>query len=152
MTPLTYRKAAVESASPIGLVILLYDTLVGDIQRAIEAMKAGDIEKRTGQIVHAFQVLQQLECDLNMSDGGQTAKDLSRLYRHIRAKLLEAQLKQSVEILTAQIDLVLQVRQAWQRADAVLDENRAPVSPVEGLSVPVYGRNSKHLPASRWTV
>ena len=152
MTPLDYRKAVVENASPIGLVIALYDTLVADIQRAIEATKAGDIEKRTSQIVHAFQVLQQLEGGLNMSDGSQTAKDLSRLYRHIRAKLLEAQFKQSVDMLTAQIDLALQMRQAWQRADAVLDENRASESPVEGPSVPVYGGNSKDCPVSRWTV
>ena len=124
MIPLTYRKAVVESASPIGLVILLYDTLVGDIQRAIEAMKAGDIEKRCQLLNHGFQVLQQLECGLNMIDGGETAKNLARFYSHIRAKLLEAQFKQSVEILSSMLAPILKVREQWQAADTALGKER----------------------------
>jgi len=152
MIPLTYRKAVVESASPIGLVILLYDTLVGDIQRAIEAMKASDIEKRCQQLNHGFQVLQQLEGGLNMKDGGETAKNLSRLYRHIRAKLLEAQFEQSVEILTKQIALILDMREAWQTADAAIGKARDAEPAVERPTVPVYGVRLEDQAVSRWTI
>ena len=152
MIPLTYRKAVVESASPVGLVILLYDTLVGDIQRAIEAMKAGDIEKRCQQLNHGFQVLQQLEGGLNMKDGGETAKNLSRLYSHIRAKLLEAQFKQSVEILAKQIALVLEVRGAWQTADDAIGKARDAEASVERPTVPVYGVRLEDQAVSRWTI
>ena len=152
MTPLTYRKAAAESASIIGLVILLYDTLVGDLQRAIQAMGAGDIEMRCHHLNHGFQVLQQLEVGLNMEDGGETAKNLLRFYGHIRAKLLEATIKQSVEILARQIALILEVRAEWQKADAAFEKTRDAQPAVERPCVPIYGVSSEPFAASDWTV
>lgn len=126
MNSLSYRKAAVESASPAGLVILLCDTLVGDIQRAMEAMRSGDIESRCRQMQHAFQVLLQLEVMLDKEKGGQAVQELARFYGFIRAKLLEAQFKQSVEILKSQLALILELRSAWQAVDAKADRAVSP--------------------------
>ena len=111
---LTYRKAAVGNASPAGLVILMYDTLVGDIQRSIDAMRNGDIERRCRELRHAFQVLQHLCTYLDVKKGGETAECLLQFYGHIREQLVQAQFINSAEILEKQIALVLEVRAAWQ--------------------------------------
>ncbi len=58
---IAYRQVAVEGADGIGLVIALYDTLAGDLQRAIGAMRANDTEKRCGEINHALLVLGYLD-------------------------------------------------------------------------------------------
>jgi flagellar secretion chaperone FliS len=116
-TEVTYLRAAVQNASPAGLVIILFDMLIGDLERVIAAIAARDVEKRSAELKHAFLVLQQLQGSLDMENGGEAAKNFSRFYASIRSKLLEAHLKISREIVRRQIELLLDVRQAWQQSD-----------------------------------
>jgi flagellar protein FliS len=107
----------VQNASAAGLVIILFDLLVGDLERVIAAINQHDIERRSAELKHAFLVLQQLEGSLDMEGGGQAANNFSRFYSAVRSKLLEAHLKASADIVRRQIDLLLEVRQAWQQVD-----------------------------------
>ena len=77
-----YREADVQGASPVEVVIMLYDLLARDMKRVIAAIRAGDIQERVNQSNHAFQVLQELECSLDMDRGGSTAK-ISRVSIHM---------------------------------------------------------------------
>jgi flagellar protein FliS len=115
---LKYLRAAAQSATSVGLVIMLYDLLIADLERAIAAIAERDIEKRSAEINHAFLVLQQLEGSLDMKKGGQTATHLSRFYSVLRCNILEAQIKVSPDILRKQIELILNVREAWQQVDS----------------------------------
>jgi flagellar protein FliS len=112
---IAYREAAVRGAGQIELVVMLYDILFDDIRRAIAAIHARDIEARTTEIQHALRVLEQLQGTLNFADGGGAARHMDRLYSIVRAKLLEAHLKTSVEILQNQFDLLTPIRDAWQQ-------------------------------------
>ncbi len=114
-TELAYVKAAVESSSPVTLVLLLFDTLIADLRNAIEAIRAGDIEKRSADVKHGFLVLQQLQESVDMEGGGEAATHFRNFYCAIHAKLLEGHMKASAEILQNQIDLLLDVRGAWQQ-------------------------------------
>ncbi len=116
-TELTYLRAAAQNATPAGLVIILYDLLVHDLEQAIAAFAERDIERRSAEIKHSFLVLQQLEGSLDMENGGEAAKHFSAFYSALRSKIFEAQLKSSPEILKKQIEHVLDVRQAWQQVD-----------------------------------
>lgn len=116
-TELTYLRAAAQSATSAGLVVILYDLLVHDLEQAIAAFADRDIEKRTSEIKHSFLVLQQLEGSLDMNNGGDTAQHLAAFYSALRSKILEAQMKASPEILREQIKLVFEVRQAWQQVE-----------------------------------
>ncbi len=116
-TPLSYRRAAIEGASPIGLVVALYDTLSGDLGRAAAALRANDIEQRCKHLNHALLILGHLEDWLDTTNGGDLAQSLAQFYAYLRGKLLEASLAQSAPLLEAQIELILQVRSAWQQRD-----------------------------------
>jgi flagellar protein FliS len=126
-----YREADVQSASPVEVVIMLYDALVRDMKRVITAIGAGDIQDRVNHSTHAFEVLQQLECSLDMEHGGSTAKDLSRFYSHVRAKVMEVQFKLDPALLERQIEMVLELRQGWVQAMGVPE-----LSPAARASVP----------------
>ncbi len=145
---LNYRKAAVMNASPVGLVIILYDTLVGDLTRAIDAIEKGDIEGRSAQIKHALLVLHQLEGSLDMEKGGEAAVNLSRFYSFVRGKLLEAHIKVQPDVLKQQIDMILDVRQAWQQVDVP-----QPVQPNPAGSLPpsVYGTDDNSAGSGTWS-
>lgn len=116
-TELTYLRAAVQDASPVGLVIVLYDLLIGDLKRAIAAMANKDVEERSKELKHAFLVLQQLDGSLEMETGGEAAINLSRFYGALRANIMDAHVTVKPEILTRQIQLLLEVREAWEQAD-----------------------------------
>jgi flagellin-specific chaperone FliS len=63
-------------------------------------------------------VLGQLESWIDLSTGGEAAKDLSRFYAHLRAKMIEAAGTKSAALLEEQIDLILLVRSSWQQLDS----------------------------------
>jgi flagellar secretion chaperone FliS len=116
-TELTYLRASAQNATAVGLVIILYDLLIHDLEQAIAALADRDIERRAAEIKHALLVLQQLDGSLDRENGAEAAKHFSSFYSALRSKIFEAHLKASPEILRKQIDLVLDVRQAWQQVD-----------------------------------
>jgi flagellar secretion chaperone FliS len=115
---LAYRRAATQRASVVGIVIALYDTLTGDLYRAIAAMHAADIELRCVQLKHGFAVLTQLDSLLDIERGGETALRLRRFYAHLRGEMLRAQFQQDTAALEACASQLLQVRSAWQQVDS----------------------------------
>jgi flagellar protein FliS len=117
-TGLSYRKSAIEGASPIGLMIALFDTLVGDFRRAATAIRKNDIEARCRELNHAVLVLGQLENWVDLKNGGESAESLARFYAYLRAKMMEAAVTQSASILELQIEMILHVRTAWQQLDS----------------------------------
>jgi flagellar protein FliS len=112
----TYRELGTQGAAPLELVIMLYDVLLDDLGRAIEALHARDVEKRTSELQHALRVLEQLQGSLDMDRGGEPARNLDHLYSMVRAKLIEAQWKASEDILRHQMELLAPVRDAWRVA------------------------------------
>ncbi len=116
-TELSYRRAAVQNATAAGLVIILYDMLIEDLHAAIEAIQQRNVERRAVELKHGFLVLQQLEGSLDMAKGRDAAKVLSGFYSAVRARMLEGHYQSSVSILQRQIELLLQVREAWVQVD-----------------------------------
>ena len=99
------------------MVIALYDTLAGNLQRATLAMHQRDLEQRGEQLKHGFSILTQLASLLDLQHGGQTALNLQRFYNHIRQEMLRAQFTQDPSVLERANELLLDVRGAWQEVD-----------------------------------
>lgn len=119
---LSYREAAVEGASPVRLVILLYEQAFEDLRAALDAHQRGDIEGRTGYINHAILVIGYLQASLDKEHGGRVALNLERFYDQVRSGLVDAQFRQSAAALEQQIAHLMQVHEAWcevERANAL---------------------------------
>ncbi|MGE5112170.1 MAG: flagellar export chaperone FliS [Acidobacteriaceae bacterium] len=124
-----YSETAARGAGQVELVVMLYDLLLDDMRRGIEAIRARDVEARTFEIKHALNVLEQLQGTLNFDEGGEAARNMDRLYSIVRAKLLEAHLKVSEETLQRQIALLTPIRDAWRRVGQPVAD---PASPSAG--------------------
>ena len=112
-----YRHAAGHSASPVRLVIMLYEQLVKDLRRASAAMEKNEIEIRTQEIAHALLVVGRLQGTLDMQRGGEVASSLDRFYSVLRTNLLVAQVRASREVLGNLITQLLTLRHAWEEVD-----------------------------------
>jgi flagellar protein FliS len=110
---LYYREAAVAGASPVRLVILLYEQAVEDLRRALSAQNKGEIEARTAAINHAILVLGHLQASLDKDRGGSVAANLDRFYTQVREGLVEAQVHQSASAIERQISFLMNVHEAW---------------------------------------
>jgi flagellar biosynthetic protein FliS len=117
-TELSYRRSAIEGASTIGLMIALFDTLVGDLRRAAVALRKDDIETRCRELNHAMLVIGQLNEWIDPEKGGESARTLSHFYAYLRAKIMEAAVTKSATLLETQMEMILHVRSAWQKLDA----------------------------------
>jgi flagellar protein FliS len=132
-----YRENAVRGATPIELVILLYDSAIEDMRRALTAMQKSDVEYRSAQIAHALMVLQQLQGTLDFERGGSAARQFEQFYNLVRAKLLEAQIRGSHDLMRQQICSMSEVRDCWSQAKRLFQpvpDAAVPAPPSEGGS------------------
>jgi flagellar biosynthetic protein FliS len=120
---LAYRRSAAAGASPIGLMIAMYDTLSGNLRRAATAVRNNNIEQRCHEVNHGMLVLGQLESMIDPRSGDEMANSLTVFYSYIRSQMMTASFQQSAEIFEAQIELVLQVRSAWQQRDMAVSRS-----------------------------
>jgi flagellar protein FliS len=131
---LSYQESAVCGATPIQLVVILYDAAIEDIRRALAAMKTVDIEARAAALRHALLVLQQLQGTLDFEKGGTAAKQFEQFYNLIRAKLLEAQMRNSCQLMQQQVQFMVEVRDCWMQAEAQLKPKPREAPPVATIA------------------
>jgi len=112
-----YRQFSVQGATPLGLVVMLYDGVIAALQQAVAAIEARDIPKKCTHLNRAQAIILQLEGTLNFEVGGEVAQTLKALYVHARAQALKAHIENSPEILRALIEKLSTVREAWYEAD-----------------------------------
>ena len=131
-----YRELAVKGATPVGLIILLYDIAIESLAHATREIDAGNIEARTAELNHTLSVIAELERSLNFEAGGEVAKRLADFYDVARCKILEANIKSSKEIIERLSGVLCSIREAWQ----VVEQQNAAPAPAE--SVPEPSRSS----------
>ena len=134
---LAYRRAATQQASVVGLVIALYDTLAGDLQKASAAMRQQSIEERSRYLKHGFAVLTQLDSLIDAERGGETATRLRRFYSFLRGEMLKAQFTQDASILERSCAYLIKVREAWQEVDTRATFHSSAQTAEQGNRVPL---------------
>jgi flagellar protein FliS len=129
-----YRQHLVEGASPVGLVVLLYGTIVACLLRAIEAVKQNNVEKRVKEVNHVLAVIGQLQGTLDHQRGGDVAVQLERFYTVMRARVLEGSMKASKEILGELVKHFTSLKEAWQEVERAT-QNSPTTPPAPKVSV-----------------
>jgi flagellar protein FliS len=109
----SYREATVRGASPVELVIRLYEQAIEDLRQAAIALEQNDIERRSNRIKHALLILGHLQNSLDFTHGDKVAQNLNDFYNSLRKNLLWVQLHPSKRGIQQQITDLLAVREAW---------------------------------------
>lgn len=110
-----YVQASVQTASPARLLVMLYDRLVLDCRRAIVAQEAGDHQAAHEHLLHAQDIVAELQGSLRpeLWDG---AEALSSLYSHLMVQLVQANVRRDVSVTSHCLDLVDGLADAWRQA------------------------------------
>ena len=109
-----YRTASASGATHIGLLLLVYDALASDLQKAAEALSRGEIGARCTYSNHALLLLGHLEQWCALLDDDVLANSLKAFYGHLRVQLLQHQASGAPENFFALARLVSETRAVWQ--------------------------------------
>ncbi len=97
------------------LVVKLYERLLLDLRRASQAVVDRDVEAAHEQLVHAQDIVFELNLALDVDawDGGPA---LRSIYEHLGEKLIDANVRKSMRLTDECIDVVAPLVEAWQEA------------------------------------
>ncbi len=114
-----YMGDAVTTASPQRLLVMLYDRLALDLERAQAALAEGDRQEASGQLQHAQDIVLELRSSLKVDvwDGGPR---LAALYAWLLTELVNANVRRDVNRVASCRQVVEPLRDAWRQAAASL--------------------------------
>jgi flagellar protein FliS len=149
-----YRESAVRGASPVGLIVILYEEIIHSMRKAERAVLSGNIEERTRSLNHALAVVGHLQGILNFEKGGQVARDLSSFYDLARTKILDANMKTDSAAIEWVVTQCSMIKQAWVLVDLELSSKQGRVdaaAEVVAEAVPemAFTGRQKNLQSSR---
>jgi flagellar protein FliS len=109
-----YRELAIKAATPVGLIVVLYEMAIESLAFAMQEFDKGNIEGRTLELNYALTVISELERSLNFEAGGEVAKRLATFYEVARIKILEANIKSNKQTIERLSNVLSSIRRAWQ--------------------------------------
>lgn len=113
----TYRQNAVQTASPLQLVIMLYDGAIRFCEMAKTAMSEGDLFNQNHYIQKAQRIVLELTSCLDLNQGGDIGKNLFSLYTFCYDELVAANLADKPENLDAVIAVLKDLREGWMEIE-----------------------------------
>ena len=109
-----YRATKVGTASPVDLVVMLYQGVVRFTRAAIEAVERGDVQAAHKGFVRAQDIIAELIATLDHERGGDVAKQLLALYDYAFRRLVEANCKKDAAPGLEVIRMFRELGTAWQ--------------------------------------
>lgn len=108
----TYQQNSVNTASPGELTLMLYNGCLKFINLAKVALKEKNIQEKNTNIQKAQNIITELMATLDPKY--EISNQMMSLYDFIRRKLIEANVKNSIESLEEAESLVVEFRDTWK--------------------------------------
>lgn len=117
-----YRRNAVNTATPGELTLMLYDGCLKFIRLAKEAINNNDIQAKNTNIQKAQNIITELMVTLDMKY--EISKQMMPLYDFVRRKLIEANVKNSMQSLNEAETIVREFRDTWKEVIKITRQNQ----------------------------
>lgn len=125
-----YETQKVLSASPMELILMLYDGGLRHLSQALAAFdQADDIERINGiheNLLRAQDFITELACSLDVERGGELAVQLNRLYEfmlHHLAMANDGKIRKPVEEVKG---MLTELRDSWEKSMASVPREEQP--------------------------
>ncbi|MBP7149667.1 MAG: flagellar export chaperone FliS [Acidobacteria bacterium] len=111
-----YQTSQVQVEDGIGLVVQLYDGMIGFLGRGAELLRAQRLPEAGAQIRRATDIIGELQAVLDLDRGGEIAFNLDRIYVYCRRRIMEGHLQNDAAALDEVSRLLAPLRDAWSEA------------------------------------
>ena len=121
----SYREMEIHSASPERLVVIVFEQLVVNLERARIAMDRNDIELRVTSLRRARGLVGELLATLDFEQGGALASQLADLYQFMLYELVDIGQRKDVATLRKLVNIATALRDGFTgAAQSVLASTR----------------------------
>jgi flagellar protein FliS len=111
-SPQAYREAAVLTASPVQLVVMLYDGVARFLRQAEVAMAEENVGHANDRMQRAEAIIDELLRTLDKS-AGEVAERLEAIYVFCKRLMMEARLEKDPSKLAKVRSLMAELRESW---------------------------------------
>lgn len=146
-----YQEHSLDGASPVDLVVALYDGIIRFLYAAIAAVERNDVRGRRVAVKRALAILIHLQARLRMDIGGRPAQVLSEFYASMFALILQASVGNSAERFEEVIGFVRTIRDTWRQVAAEIPRETPAATLPKPHLVQLNMPPAESEPASRWT-
>ena len=108
-----YQQSAVNTSSPIQLVLMLYDGAIRHVKLGIEGIEAKDIQKAHNHLLKAQSLINELVGSLNLQYP--IAKLLLQIYDYMLRNLIQANIQKQKDPALEVLEHLSSLRDAWQQ-------------------------------------
>jgi flagellar protein FliS len=113
----SYRKIAAQTASPGQLVLMLYDGAIKFLEQALTGFAYTDPQlfnqTINNNVLRAQAIIQEMNGNLNMKEGGEIADNFRRLYSYLYRRLREANMSKRREPIDEVLMRLRVLRESW---------------------------------------
>lgn len=117
-TPNAYRETAVMTASPIQLVVMLYDGANRFLKQAIAAHEHDQPLKASAPLGRAQAIVEELFATLDVERGGDIASRLGGIYVFCLSEMADARMEAKPDRLHEVVRLLSELRDSWSQVAA----------------------------------
>lgn len=107
-----YANSKIMTASPAELTLMLYEGTIKFCNIAIRAVEEQDIQKAHNNIVKVENIISEFQATLNHKYP--VAKDFDEVYKYLKQRLLEANIKKDKGILEEVLKHLRTMRDTWK--------------------------------------
>jgi len=110
----SYKKLQVETASPIGLVVMLYDRAIVLLNKAKKEINEKQYEAKGHTLDKASDIILELLTTLDKDKGGEIATSLTNLYNFILREITDANSSLKTKHLDNACKILSELRESWE--------------------------------------
>ncbi len=108
-----YTDNLLVGASPIQLIVALYEGAIAAVQQGKRCFELGDVMGRGAAVTKASSILSELIASLDMERGGEISQNLKKLYGYMLGRILGAHVQKDMAAFTEIEGLLMQLLEAW---------------------------------------
>jgi flagellar protein FliS len=112
-------QSAIQGATPHRLIQLLMSGAIDRMTQAKAAHHVNNIEQKGVQLGKAISIIAGLQASLDPAQSNDIVENLDKLYDYMQRRLLEANLKNDMDMIDEVVGLLAQVKSSWDAIDPV---------------------------------
>jgi len=121
----SYREMEIHAASPHKLVVIVFEQLVVNLERARIAMERNDIELRVTSLRRARDIVTELLGTLDFEKGGALATQLADLYQYMLYELVDVGMRGDLYTMRKLVNIATLLRDGFVGAAEQLAGQKA---------------------------
>jgi flagellar protein FliS len=110
----SYKKLQVDTASPISLVLMLYDRAIVLLNKAKNEISEKKYEAKGHTLDKTSEIIFELLTTLNKDKGGEIASSLANLYNFILREIKNANTDLNTKGLDNATKILSELRESWE--------------------------------------